>query len=202
MGFFFGAPWFPAQRAGFENFCLCLGKMSETQTLFVKAEAAPIAPDDDVVFAMDCCQVRLELNRQERKLLFWKSLFVVVLSYALVPLILLKSDFPKLAYTLMIVGIHVVVVVIYFFRVRYRDLDHNWRSLAARLLALAFAIALLLLVSESEGMKDLMRLLLLMLALCVVHMLILLLLMVRVRPQKSLATALNTATASDVVIVP
>jgi hypothetical protein len=111
-----------------------------------------------------------------------KTLLIIFLTYALVPLIVLQNSIPKYLFTASFVFIHIVVLAVYMYGVRYQSLDVEWKSLGVRLLGLAFAIALLILVSSSAWKHSIIRLVLLMLVLCSIHLFILMLLLVRVCP--------------------
>lgn len=142
--------------------------------------------DDDEMYAVNCCcGLRLGMAHNELPLFIKKVLFVFVLTFALVPLIGLKSRIPKLAYTLFLVGLHVFILFVYFYRVKLRKLDADWKSVLARLMGLALTIAMLLVAAENEQDTKLLPELLLMLAICSIHTVVLLLLMVRVRYTKS-----------------
>lgn len=82
----------------------------------------------------------LVLTREDCKVLAYKTLAVVVLSYLLLPLVALKKDVYPVVYIGLLIITHVGVLVLYFYKVKFRKLDGSWRSLTARILALAFCI--------------------------------------------------------------
>lgn len=109
-----------------------------------------------------------------------KTVSVFVLAFALLPLISLKSQVPALAYIGALVVLHIGVVGVYFYRVRFRELDPNWRSLVARVAGLAMMTYLLLLVSKFDPEAPMSTLALQMGIVSVLHTLVLLFLMARV----------------------
>eukprot|EP01062_Namystynia_karyoxenos_P010899 TRINITY_DN13892_c0_g1_i1.p1 TRINITY_DN13892_c0_g1~~TRINITY_DN13892_c0_g1_i1.p1 ORF type:complete len:206 (+),score=76.00 TRINITY_DN13892_c0_g1_i1:76-618(+) len=136
-----------------------------------------LSPD---AHSCSCCCVRFALSYAERRLFLQKCALVIIVTFALFPLVRMKSSIPKLTFTLFLVGLHVVVLIVYLYRVKFRALDPDWRSVAARVLALLLMIGLLFLVARNERGSDLV-LALEMLGLCCIHTVVLLLLMVRVR---------------------
>eukprot|EP00301_Raphidiophrys_heterophryoidea_P000381 c10191_g1_i1.p1 GENE.c10191_g1_i1~~c10191_g1_i1.p1 ORF type:complete len:188 (-),score=40.56 c10191_g1_i1:366-929(-) len=156
--------------------------LKETANSTPIASATPAGADDDEMYGFTCCgKLKLGMAKSEFPLFFKKVLFVFVLTYALVPLIRMKSRIPKLSYTIFLVALHVFILFIYFYRVKLRKLDADWKSLLARLMGLALTIAMLLLAAENEQGSSLVVELLLMLLICLIHTVVLLLLMVRVR---------------------
>ncbi len=112
--------------------------------------------------------------------LFWlKSLMVFVLAFALVPLVALKSDVPKMAYAGSLVVLHIAIIAVYFYRVKFRELDPDRRSLVARLIGLALTTYILSASSSFDADSSVADLAWQMLAVSVIHMVMLLLLMVR-----------------------
>ncbi|KAG8463905.1 hypothetical protein KFE25_000073 [Diacronema lutheri] len=124
-----------------------------------------------------CCGYRLTTDW---RLFLKKSLFVVVLSYALVPLIAFKQSIPAALFTVGLVVLHVLILVVYVYRVRIRQLDPDWRAFSARIVAIGFALWLLDLATKLEGGKDVAKLCANMLVLCAAHCFVLALLTVRV----------------------
>jgi len=127
-----------------------------------------------------CCGGRFRLLRP--RLFLTKTVFVVLASYAFLPLIAAHNAgrVSAVAYACILVALHLGFVAVYFYRVRFRDLDGDWRSLGARLLGLVCCVFLLALVASSLP-KDMGMLSVELLGLCAVHTLILALLMVEVR---------------------
>ncbi|KAJ1638135.1 hypothetical protein T492DRAFT_1140196 [Pavlovales sp. CCMP2436] len=118
-----------------------------------------------------------------------KSLFVVVLSYSLVPLIAFKHKLPAAMFALGLVVLHVLILVVYLWRVRIRQLDPDWRAFGARLMAIGVASYLLDLATKLEGGTDVLQLCANMAVLCAAHCLVLALLTVRVvRADQPLST--------------
>lgn len=114
------------------------------------------------------------------RLFLKKTLFVVVLSYALVPLIAYKQKIPAALFTAGLVVLHVLILVVYVYKVRIRQLDPDWRAFSGRLVAIAFALWLLDLATRLEGGRDILVLCANMLVLCLAHCFVLALLTVRV----------------------
>lgn len=143
------------------------------------------APDDErgrmdargLDKARSGCPYRLETDWP---LFLKKSLFVVVLSYALVPLIAFKQHIPAALFTSGLVVLHVLILVVYVYKVKIRQLDPDWRAFSGRLVAIAFAVWLLDLATRLEGGTDVGKLCLNMLVLCLAHCFVLALLTVRV----------------------
>jgi hypothetical protein len=116
-----------------------------------------------------------------------KTAAVFVLAFALVPLLEAKGRLPASAYVGGLVALHIFVLAVYLYRVRFRDLDMDLRSLAARVVALLVVTYLLAVVSGFEAGMPRGQLVVQMLAVCVLHTAILVLLMTRVeRPARAL----------------
>lgn len=116
----------------------------------------------------------------EPSLFVRKTLSVFVLAFALLPLISLKSQVPALAYIGALVVLHIGVLGVYFYRVRFRELDPDWRSLVARVAGLGLMVYLLLLVSKFDAEAPMSTLAMQMGVVSVLHTLVLLFLMARV----------------------
>jgi len=143
--------------------------------------------------ARDALLVESVPSKQQRKRCCWglsipnprlfvlKSLFVWAASFAFIPLMALNNEgrISAVAYASILVALHVLFLVIYFWRVPFRDLDRNWRSLAARCLGLFASVYLLYLVAGSLS-SNLGLLAIDLVGLCMVHTLILTLLTVKV----------------------
>lgn len=114
------------------------------------------------------------------RLLLWKSASVFALSFALLPLVALKSDVPAIAYAGSLVALHVVIVAIYLYRVRFRELDPDRRSLIARVGGLVLTSYLLIAASKFGAESSFAVLAAQMFVLAAAHLLMLLLMMVRV----------------------
>eukprot|EP00212_Chloropicon_laureae_P005469 CAMPEP_0197492874 /NCGR_PEP_ID=MMETSP1311-20131121/16427_1 /TAXON_ID=464262 /ORGANISM="Genus nov. species nov., Strain RCC856" /LENGTH=185 /DNA_ID=CAMNT_0043038001 /DNA_START=38 /DNA_END=595 /DNA_ORIENTATION=+ len=121
----------------------------------------------------------LVLTREDCKVLAYKTLAVVVLSYLLLPLVAVKKEVYPFIYTSLLIITHVGVLILYFYKVKYRKLDGSWRSLTARILALAFCIGLLFVVANHEKTGNMAVLAAYVTGLILVHALILVLLTVR-----------------------
>lgn len=121
----------------------------------------------------------------DARLFVVKTVSVFVLSLALVPLVALKQELPVLLYAGGLVVLHIFVVGIYVYRVRFRDLDPDWRSLVARVLALAVVTYLLFAGSSFAPDASLVTLTMQMVAVSVLHTLVLVLLMVRIEPRRA-----------------
>ncbi len=138
------------------------------------------APTDEtprgVAFPLGPIALRLE----DPRLFFIKAMSVVVLSYALLPLLAIKGSIPAVTYVGLLVVIHVIVLVIYVYRVRFRELDPSIRSLVARLIALIVVTWLLVIVSRFEDDSSWGTLALQMLGISVFHALLLALIMFHV----------------------
>jgi hypothetical protein len=103
-----------------------------------------------------------------------------VLSYALLPILAVKSSIPAYFYVSLMIVIHILVLVIYVYRVRFRELDASYRSLIARLIALGVVTYLLVIVSRFEDDASWGTLALQMLGVTIFHALLLALIMFRV----------------------
>ena len=116
------------------------------------------------------------------RLFLVKTAVVVVASYAFIPLILLhnKGEITALVFALILVGLHLAFIVIYLYKVKFRELDPDWRSLSFRILGLCACLGLLILVAEFLADR-IWVLSLELLGLCAVHTLILSFLMIEVR---------------------
>ena len=126
----------------------------------------------------------MQLRLVEPRLFLRKTASVFVLAFVLIPLVGMRSELPALLYAGTLVLLHIFVLVIYLYRVRFRELDPDWRSLSARVLALVAVTYLLSAVSRFEAGSPLSQLMLQMLGLSVLHTVMLALLMVRVeRPR-------------------
>lgn len=110
-----------------------------------------------------------------------KTLFIFAATFAFVPLIAANAEgrISGIVYAVILVVLHVVFLVVYFWRVRFRELDPNWRSLVARCLGLAASVYLLYLVAGHLS-DNLGQLSLELLGLCAVHTFVLLLLTIRI----------------------
>lgn len=117
----------------------------------------------------------------EPRLFVAKTLFIWVATYAFIPLIAAdqKHTISATVYAVSLVVLHLVFIVVYFYKVRFRQLDNNWRSLTARVVGLLACVYLLYLVAGHLP-KQLGVLSLYLLGLCTVHSLILVLLSVKV----------------------
>jgi RsiW-degrading membrane proteinase PrsW (M82 family) len=115
------------------------------------------------------------------RLFLRKTAVTLMATFALLPLISLKSDLPALAYLIGLVVLHIAVLVVYVYRVRFRDLDGDLRSLGARVFALAVVTYLLFALSSFSADATRGELMLQLLLVMVLHTVLLLLLMVRVR---------------------
>lgn len=117
---------------------------------------------------------------EEPRLFVIKALSVLVLSYALLPILAIKSDVPAYLYVGLMVVIHIFVLAIYVYRVRFQDLDASYRSLIARLIALAVVTYLLVIVSRFDEDASWITLAYQMAGITVFHALLLALIMFRV----------------------
>ncbi len=108
-----------------------------------------------------------------------KTVAVFALSLLVVPLVGMKGGFPATLYLVGLIVLHVFVLGIYLYRIRFRELDHDFRSLIARIAALAFVGFLLVPVSEFDDSTPRSTLIWQMLGVSVLHTAVLLLLMVR-----------------------
>eukprot|EP01104_Vermistella_antarctica_P017045 TRINITY_DN5964_c0_g1_i1.p1 TRINITY_DN5964_c0_g1~~TRINITY_DN5964_c0_g1_i1.p1 ORF type:complete len:205 (+),score=56.81 TRINITY_DN5964_c0_g1_i1:163-777(+) len=125
------------------------------------------------------------------RLFLTKTIVIIAASYAFIPLIALfnEGEISAVLFAIILVALHLFFIVIYLYRVRYRELDGDWKSLAYRLLGLIACIGLLFLVAGTLS-ENLWVLAAELAALCVVHTFILSLLMVEVRLPGSSSTGL------------
>ena len=133
-------------------------------------------PPRGVAWSLGSLTFRLE----EPRLFLTKALSVFLLSYALLPILAIKNSIPALLYVGGMIVIHIFVLGIYGYRVRFRELDHNLRSLVARLVALAVVTYLLVVVSRFEDDSSWDTLAYQMAGITVFHALLLALIMCRV----------------------
>ncbi|MBT5775533.1 MAG: hypothetical protein HOH95_14295 [Dehalococcoidia bacterium] len=119
------------------------------------------------------------LRLDEPRLFLIKALSVLVLSYALLPILAVKSSVPAYFYVSLMIVIHILVLAIYVYRVRFRELDASYRSLIARLIALAVVTYLLVVVSRFEDDASWAMLAFQMLGVTVFHAILLALIMFR-----------------------
>jgi len=122
--------------------------------------------------------VRVRLS--DSRLFVRKVVSVFALAFALLPLVSLKTDIPALTYVGSLIVLHVGVVIVYVYRVRFRELDPDWRSLTARLLALGFVIYLLFAFSKFAVDASIGVLAAQLFVLSVLHAAVLVLLMARI----------------------
>lgn len=115
------------------------------------------------------------------RLFIAKTILVWAASFAFIPLIDANETgrISALVYAAILVVLHVLFLIIYFWRVRFRELDPNWRSLVARIMGLLASVYLLYLVAGHLS-TNLGTLSLELLGLCLVHTFILLLLTIRI----------------------
>jgi glycerol kinase len=69
------------------------------------------------------------------------ALSVLALSFALLPIVAIKSSIPAVLYVGLLIVTHIFVLAIYLYRLRFRDLDPNLRSPEHRLAPTAFRAA-------------------------------------------------------------
>lgn len=117
---------------------------------------------------------------EELRLFIIKALSVLVLSYALLPILAIKSSVPAYFYVSLMIVIHILVLGIYLYRVRFRELDASYRSLIARLIALGVVTYLLVIVSRFADDASWTTLALQMAGVTVFHALLLALIMFRI----------------------
>jgi len=123
-----------------------------------------------------------------------KTVAVFALSLLVVPLVGLKGGFPATVYLVGLVALHLFVLGIYFYRIRIRELDHDYRSLVARVAALVFVGYLLVAVSDFDDSTPRSTLLVQMLVVSLLHTAVLVLLMLRIsRPDLSSAAPRSIA---------
>ncbi len=94
--------------------------------------------------------LKMRIELLDRTLFIRKTIAVFAASFALVPLLELRSAVPALLYVAGLVVLHVIVLVIYLFRVPMRQLASSWRGVTARVLALAVVFYLLVLLSRFD----------------------------------------------------
>jgi len=109
-----------------------------------------------------------------------KTIWVIVASYALVPLLLYKNNLPATLYASLLILIHVFVLIVYLYGVKFFQLDVDRVSLGGRVIGLLAVIYLLTIVSGWESDSNLPHLLLQMMVLCFVHTVVLAFLMVAI----------------------
>lgn len=119
------------------------------------------------------------LHLEQPRLFLLKALSVLILSYALLPILAIKGSIPAYLYVGLMIGIHIFVLAIYVYRVRFRELDASYRSLIARLIALGVVTYLLVVVSRFEDDASWLTLALQMLGVTVFHAMMLALIMFR-----------------------
>lgn len=122
----------------------------------------------------------MHVRLADTRLFVRKVVSVFALAFVLLPLVALKSDVPALAYVGGLIVLHAFVVVVYFYRVRFRELDPDWRSLTARIFALGFVVYLLYAFSKFAEGASMRELALQLFALSVLHAVVLVLLMARI----------------------
>ena len=133
----------------------------------------------------------------DRRLFVRKTATVILATVALIPLASLKSGMPLGLYLGSLVVLHLFVLALYVYRVRFRELDPDWRSLAARVLAIGFVLYLLAAV-EGFDAADSRRTMLLQAALAAgLHTFVLALLMVRVSYGPPEPTAVPSTVRAD-----
>ena len=135
----------------------------------------------------------MRVRLSDSRLFVRKVVSVFALAFALLPLVSLKTDIPALTYVGSLIVLHVGVVIVYVYRVRFRELDPDWRSLTARLLALGFVIYLLFAFSKFAVDASIGVLAAQLFVLSVLHAAVLVLLMARIEypPSTSPAGALS-----------
>lgn len=124
----------------------------------------------------------LKIELTNKKLFFVKTAVIFLATYAFIPIMALHNDghLTSLTYAVILVALHIAFLAIYVWRVKFRELDPNNASLAARILGLITCVGLLALVA-GQLEDDLGRLAIELMGLCAVHTLILGLLMTRCR---------------------
>lgn len=126
-------------------------------------------------------QVRgLRLSVDDPRLLSIKIVTEFAAAFALLPLISEKARFPSLLYVGFLLVLHLVVLVAYVYRVRFRELNPDWRSLVARLVAVAVVVYFLVLVSDFQDGQSVARIAWTLLVISVLHAVVTTLLMLRV----------------------
>merc|ERR1719152_267072 len=105
---------------------------------------------DDILNDVPLITVPL-LNRgfslAEPNMFLCKAAIIVLFSLLLIPLILYEGAIGVVAYVVILVAIHVIVLFVFLFRVSCGGLDVDWTSFLLRLLTLGFFIGLLLIVA-------------------------------------------------------
>ncbi len=109
-----------------------------------------------------------------------KVLTEFVAAFALLPLISEKARIPSLLYVGFLLALHLVVLVAYVYRVRFRDLNPDWRTLGARLVGVAVVIYFLVLVSDFRAGQSVARIAWTLTVISVLHAVVTALLMLRV----------------------
>ncbi|HRC62955.1 MAG: hypothetical protein K1X87_10775 [Dehalococcoidia bacterium] len=122
----------------------------------------------------------MRLSMTSWPLFLKKTAAVFALSLLVVPLVGMKGGVPATVYLIGLVALHLFVLGIYFYRIRFRELDHDLRSLIARVAALAFVGYLLVAVSDFDESTPRSTLLTQMLVVSLLHTVVLVLLMVRI----------------------
>jgi low temperature requirement protein LtrA len=135
---------------------------------------------DGLVFTLVGRQLRL----LEPRLFLWKAASVVLLSAALFPVLAIRDGIPATIYAGALVVLHIAILLIYFYRVKFRELDPDFRALALRVLALIVVSYLLVIVSrfDPDGPKS--TLVMQLLAITAFHAILLALVMIRVEPRR------------------
>lgn len=120
----------------------------------------------------------------EPRLFAWKAASVLLLSAALFPVLAIRDGIPAQIYAGALVVLHIAILLIYFYRVRFRELDPDFRALALRVLALIVVSYLLVIVSrfDPDGPKSTLAVQLL--AITAFHAVLLGLVMIRVEPRR------------------
>ena len=122
--------------------------------------------------------MRVELL--DRTLFIRKTIAVFAASFALLPLLELRSAVPALTYVVALVVLHVIVLIVYLFRIPMRQLASSWRGVAARVLALAVVFYLLILLSSFDEDASRATLAAQLFLVAVLHAVVLLLLSARI----------------------
>uniref|UniRef100_A0A0G4H203 Uncharacterized protein n=1 Tax=Chromera velia CCMP2878 TaxID=1169474 RepID=A0A0G4H203_9ALVE len=168
------------------------GNFPEEETPAHTTAPPPVALEDDETrpgWQCNCCGgVRFLMTKRDLRLFLWKTAFVFVFTFALVPLIELENRIPGTVYAVFLIVLHLVILVIYFWRVHFRALDADWRSLTGRIVGLLASIALLYFAAKNEYKSNIGILCGYMFMLVIIHTLILALLTVRVRYRSALGS--------------
>jgi len=146
--------------------------MSTDPTTTPTPDATPTA----IAWSVGSLTFRLD----DPRLFLIKAFSVLALSFALLPILAIKSSIPAVLYVGLLIVTHIFVLAIYLYRVRFRDLDPNRRSLFARVIALAVVTYLLVVVSRFEPNSSWLTLSYQLVGVTVFHALLLILIMVRV----------------------